>query len=122
MSDIDRLQDAVMAAVARAAVHEGTALGVGDPMDELPEALVSLRHASCANFVARYGATSKALHGNWTRRVGTPGYKKSVWMEIDVALSRFARAIATSVGFDGSWVPTQRAPTDDLLVVKKGPS
>lgn len=109
MSDIDRLQDDAMAAVARAATHEGTALGVGDPIDELPEVLVSLRLATLSDFVHRYGAASNAFHRNWTRRVGTPGYKKSVWMEIDMALRRFARAIATSVGYDGPWVPLQLA-------------
>jgi hypothetical protein len=108
VSEINRLQDEAMVAIARAAAHEGTALGVGSPIDELPEALVWLVHASPMDFVARYGAASKALHENWTRRVGTPSYRKSVWMDIDVALSRFARAVATSIGYDGPWALPQR--------------
>jgi hypothetical protein len=118
VNDIDRLQDEAMFAVARAAAHEGTALGIGAPIDELPEALVSLRHASPTDFVARYGVASKALHENWTRRVGTLGYKKSVWMEIDVALSRFARAVATSIGYDGPWVPSQCASAVQTVVAR----
>lgn len=108
MSDIDRLQDAVMAAVAKAAAHEGTALGIGDTIDAIPSALIGLRHAARHDFVERYGAASKALHGNWSRRVGTPGYAKPLWMAIDNAMTAFARGISTSVGFEGPWVPAAR--------------
>jgi len=108
MSDIDRLQDAVMAAVAKAAAHEGTALGIGDAIDSIPSALIGLRHAARHDFVDRYGAASKALHGNWTRRVGMPGYAKPLWMAIDNAMTAFAREISTSVGFEGPWVPVER--------------
>jgi hypothetical protein len=107
---IDALQHAVVTAVARAAVHEGTALGTGDTIDEIPETVVALSAASSpSEFVSRYGSASKALHANWTRRVGTPGYRKSLWMEIDVALSQLARAVAAKVGHDGPWVPAQQA-------------
>lgn len=108
MSDIDKLQDVVMMTVAAAATHEGTVLGIGDTIDEIPEAVIGLRHATRLNFVERYGAASRALHSNWTRRVGTPGYKKSVWLDVDVALSTFARSIATAVGHEGPWVPVLR--------------
>jgi hypothetical protein len=65
--------------------------------------VVGLRHATKFDFVERYGAASRALHENWTHRVGTPGYKKAVWLDVDVALS-FARSIATSVGHVGAWI------------------
>lgn len=105
MSKIDDLEHALLTAVAEVAAHEGSALGVGDSIDEIPEAVVGLRHASRHDFAERYAAVSKALHGNWTRRVGTPGYHKPLWMAIDNALSRYTREIATSIGFEGSWVP-----------------
>jgi hypothetical protein len=104
MSPLDDLQDAVMAAVAAAAAHEGTALGLGEPIDAITDAVIGLRHASRGDFVERYAAASKALHENWTRRVGTPGYHKPKWMAIDNALSRFAREITTQIGFEGPWV------------------
>lgn len=103
MNDIDKLQDVVMAAIARAAAHEGSALGIGDSIDEIPEAVIGLRHATKFDFVTRYATASKALHVNWTRRVGTPGYKKAVWLEVDVALSTFARKISIGIGFEGPW-------------------
>ncbi len=105
MSDIDKLQDAVMLAVAKAATYEGTALGVGDTIDEIPSAVVGLRHATPHDFVERYAVVSKALHGNWSRRVGSPGYHKPLWMAIANALSQYAREISTSIGFEGEWVP-----------------
>ncbi len=105
MSTLDGLQDAVMTAVAAAASHEGTALGLGEPIDEITEAVIGLRHARRGDFVERYAAASKALHENWTRRVRTPGYHKPKWMAIDIALNRFAREVSTRVGYDGPWVP-----------------
>lgn len=104
MSDIDKWQDGVIASVARAAAHEGTALGTGDPIDRITDAVIGLRHATKSDFVERYGVVNKALHENWTRRVGTPNYKKSVWFDVDVALSTFARLIARSVGHEGPWI------------------
>jgi|SRR5882672_4159906 len=109
MSDIDKWQDGVVASVARAAAHEGTALGTGDPIDRITDAVIGLRHATKSDFVERYGSANKALHENWTSRVGTPGYKKSVWLDVDVALSTFARSIAIAVGHEGPWVPVLRA-------------
>lgn len=104
MSNIDELQDAVMAAVARAAAHEGTALGIGDSIDAIPSALIGLRHTARHDFVKLYGAASKALHENWSRRVGTPGYAKPLWMAIDNAMTAFAREVALMVGHVGPWV------------------
>lgn len=108
MSDIDRLQDAVMAAVAKAAAHEGTALGIGDTIDSIPSALIGLRHATRLDFVNRFAEVSRALHSNWSARVGTPGYEKPLWMAIDNAITAFAREISTDVGFKGPWVSAAR--------------
>lgn len=105
MSRLDNLESALVAAVAKAAAHEGSALGTGDSIDQIPEAVIGLRHAARHDFVERYAVVSKALHENWTRRVGTPGYHKPLWMAIDVALSQYAHEIATSIGFKGPWVP-----------------
>lgn len=103
MSTIDDLQHVVVVAIAAAANHEKTALGLGGAFDEIAETVIGLRHANCGNFVERYAAASKALHANWTRRVGCPGHHKPLWMAIDVALNRFAREVTTQIGYDGSW-------------------
>lgn len=100
-TSIDAFQQAVINAVAKAAAHEGSVLGTGDDVDEILEAVIRLRHADRHDFAQRYAAASKALHDNWTRRVGTPGYHKPLWMAVDNALSRFAQAIATSVDYIG---------------------
>lgn len=105
MSRLDDLEKVLMATVAKTAAHEGSALGTGDSIDQIPEAVIGLRHAERHDFVKRYAAVSKALHENWTRRVGTPKYHKPLWMAIDVALSSYAREIATSIGYEGPWVP-----------------
>lgn len=107
MSDIDKFQHAAVTAIAAAAAHEGTVLGIGDSVDEITDAIIGLRDATKSDFVKRYGAASRALHANWTRRVGTPGYKKAVWMEIDNAMVTFARAISARIGFEGSWIPVE---------------
>lgn len=114
--NIDELQDAVMIAVVKTAAHEGTALGVGDSIDSIPSALVGLRHATERNFVERYTVTSRAVHENWTRRVGTPGYAKPLWMAIDNAMTVFAHEVSTCVGFKGSWVPVERPARLECLV------
>ncbi len=105
MSKIDDLEHALLTAVAAAAAHEGSALGVGGSIDQIPEAVVGLRHASRHDFVERYAAVNKALHSNWTRLAEMPGYSKQLWKAIDNALSQYTREIATSVGFEGPWVP-----------------
>lgn len=101
---IDSLQHRVITTIAKVAAAEGTALGIGGPLDELPSAVVALGQASRFDFVRRYADVSKALHENWSKRVGSPTYMKSAWMEIDIAVTEFAREVAASVGHEGSWV------------------
>lgn len=104
---IDDLLHAVMTAVTSAVSHEGTVLGIGDRIDEIPEAIVRLAHATRATFSDTYRAVSKALHENWTRRVGTPGYKKALWMAVDRAIANLAHHVATVVGHVEPWIPSR---------------
>ncbi len=105
MSSIDDLERVLMNAVAKAAAHHGSPLGIGDSIDQIPEAVIGLRHALRFDFVKRYAAVSEVFHSNWRRRVGTPGYHKPLWMAIDNSLSEFAQEIAASIGFEGPWIP-----------------
>lgn len=109
MSKIDDLEKILMNAVAQVATYHRSSLGTGDSIDQIPEAVIRLRHAARFDFVERYAAVSEVFHSNWRRRVGTPGYYKPLWMTIDNALSGYALEIATSIGFEGPWVPVCRA-------------
>ena len=100
----DGLVHATTAAVAMVAAHEGTALGTGDSLDELVAATVKLGDATRSNIVDLYAEANRSLHRNWTRRVGTPGYVKRLWMDVDRALTSLAQAVAASVGHTGPLV------------------
>jgi hypothetical protein len=48
VSKLDDLEKVLMDAVAKAAAYEGSALGTGDPIDQIPETVIELRHAGAA--------------------------------------------------------------------------
>jgi hypothetical protein len=81
---VAKLQDAVTAAVARAVMDEGTALGIGDPIDRIMDAVIGLRTETKSDFVERYATANKALHENWTRRVISQQGTMLPPLEVDV--------------------------------------
>ena len=46
-----------------------------------------------------------SLHRCWTKAVGTKDYRKSDWIELERALSEFARRAANTIGYDGPLLP-----------------
>lgn len=97
----DDLVLAVTTEIAALAAHEGTALGTGEDLDELSEAVVMLGQASRHNLKDLFSEANRVFHTAWTKRVGTPGYRKPMWMAIDRALSNLASEIVKMVGFTG---------------------
>ena len=51
-------------------------------------------------FSACYREAHAALHSCWSKAVTQPNYQKREWQVFDNALNRFAREIATQIGFD----------------------
>ena len=99
MSIENLLHKAVMA-IARASAAEGTALGVGEPIDDLVEA--AIRVCACRDpyiFAALRQAVFDTLIVNWSCRIDVPGYDKSAWLAIDAALTELSKAVAISVEF-----------------------
>lgn len=51
-----------------------------------------------AEFRAAFGRAHNELHRLWTAEVGTPGYEKRPWRDLDNALSARGRDVANAIG------------------------
>lgn len=106
--DGDSAQRRTMTALTRLGAHHGVLLGVGEPLDELLDAVIRLATCeSAASFRATFKAAHVALHKHWTRTVGTVGYRKALWSEVEGGLLALAMETRDRVGLKGDmfdWV------------------
>lgn len=58
-----------------------------------------------SELLSNYKSAHLALHRLWTKDVGTDGYDKSKWKELDNAVNKLARDLADAIGYSGPLLP-----------------